>query len=267
MAASSLWPYQRPAGHEVVSTIIRRRSTNPRDIREVALGDLDLSFAKNVLDLGCGFGFMAEALAGRVAPDARFLGVDAWASNGPSFMDKVACNGRTAEFTCMKVGSKLPWPDQSFDLIVCTYALYFFVDAIPEVARVLTPRGLFLAVTHSERHVVGQLPAAGFAEAAAGLLALTRRFSAENGRQTLSEWFGEVTQIDYLNSLRFAAEDKDELFAFLRFKLPVLVPGAKPGDDLPLELTHYAEQTLARAGELIVGKNDAVFRCRSPLCP
>ena len=63
------------------------------------------------------------------------------------------------------------------------------------------------------------------------------------------------------------AEHKDELFAFLRFKLPVLVPGARPGDDLPLELTHYAEQTLARAGELIVGKNDAVFRCRSPLCP
>ena len=250
-----------------MSVIIRRRSTNRRDIREVALGDLDLSFAQDVLDLGCGFGFMAEALAPRVAPHARIVGVDAWESNEAAFREKVAANGRTARFTCMKLESELPWADQSFDLVVCSYSLYFFVDVLPEVARVLRPSGFFLGITHSERHVIGDLPAAGFAEAAAGLLEITRRFSAENGEKLLKHWFAEVTRIDYPNTLRFGADHKEDLFTFLRFKLPVLVPGAQPGDDLPEELARYADDALARAGEVVVEKSDAIFRCRSPVCP
>ena len=267
MLASTLWPYRSPVSHEIVSAIIRRRSTNRADIRAVALGDLDLRSAKDVLDLGCGFGFMADALAQRVAPDARFVGVDTWGSNEAAFMEKVVANGRSAKFERMELESTLPFADQSFDIVVCSYSLYFFVGILPEVARVLKPSGLFLSITHSERHVIGDLPAAGFAEAAAGLLEITRRFSAENGTELLKRWFGEVARIDYHNSLRFRAEHKDDLRTFLRFKLPVLVAGSEPDDDLPAELAAYADQALARNGEVVVGKNDAVFRCRSPLCP
>jgi ubiquinone/menaquinone biosynthesis C-methylase UbiE len=267
MTASTLWPYRSPSSHEIVSAIIQRRSTNRTDIRDVALGDLDLTFAQNILDLGCGFGFMAEALARRVAPDARFVGVDAWDSNEAAFMEKVAANGRTAEFACLDVESTLPFPDQSFEVVVCSYSLYFFVNVLPEVARVLAPHGVFLTITHSERHIIGDLPAAGFAESAAALLEITRRFSAENGAELLQRWFAEVLRIDYHNSLRFRAKHKDDLLTFLRFKLPVLVPGSQPGDDLPAELAAYAEQSLARDGEVVVEKNDAVFRCRSPVCP
>ena len=266
MTSSTLWPYQRPEGHEGVSAIIRRHSANSVDVREAALRGLDLSFAKHVLDLGCGFGFMAQAVAQRVATDATMLGIDAWPSNETAFVKKVTAAGRQAGFRCMQLNSTLPWPDGSFDLIVCSYSLYFFVGVLPEVARVLAPHGVFVALTHSEARGVGDLPAAGFAEAAAGLLSITRRFSAENGQSFLERWFRSVTQIDYYNSLRFMPEDKDDLLAFLKFKLPVLVPGAKPGDDLPASLVRFAEAALSRNGEVVVDKNDAAFQCRSPRC-
>jgi len=249
-----------------VSAIIRRHSTNRTDVREAVLGDLDLSLARNILDLGCGFGFMAEALARRAAPDARLVGVDAWASNEAPFLERVVASGRSASFECRELDSELPWPDGSFDLVVCSYSLYFFVEILPEVTRILAPDGLFLAVTHSERSFVGLLRAAELAEDESTLLALTRKFSAESASEMLDRWFGEVTRIDYHNSLRFQAEDADEFLAYLRFKLPFLVPDSAPGEDLPEPLARLARASLARLGEVVVEKDDAAFRCRSPLC-
>lgn len=265
MSSSSLSSYRCPLIHEAISAIIRRRSTNPQDIREVALAGLDLSLAERILDLGCGFGFMAEVLAKRVGPEATVVGMDAWASNEGLFVKKVTDAGREADFICTKVDSRLPWRDGQFDVVVCCYALYFFVDILPEIARVLSPNGVFVTVTHAEGSVAGQLPAAGFAEAAAALLKLTRRFSAENGLELLRPHFGEIERIDYPNSLRFLPEDADDLFAYLRFKLPLLTPGADQDDVLPDHLTRFVHTALSRLGEVVVEKDDAVFQCRKPL--
>jgi len=266
MAASSPWPFQHPSTHETISTIIQRHSTNSTDVREFVLRDQDLSSAKEILDLGCGFGFMSEALACRAAPDARLVGVDAWGSNEAPFLKKVSSTGRSASFECIQVDSRLPWPDQSFDLVVCSYSLYFFMDVLPEVARVLAPRGLFLALAHSENSFVGLLRAAGIAEDGSELLALSRRFSAENGSDVLNRWFGGVRRVDYDNALRFQAPHLDELLTYLRFKLPFLVPGSEPGDDLPPAMAHRARSSLLGLGEVVVEKSDAAFWCRSPLC-
>ncbi|MGD2111080.1 MAG: class I SAM-dependent methyltransferase [Phycisphaerae bacterium] len=264
MSSSQLWPYASPVNHESVSAIIRRRSTNKTDVREVALQGLDLSKIKRVLDLGCGFGFIEEVLADRVAPDAVFVGVDALKSNEPAFRGKVTRSGHRGGFVCRELDARLPWPTDRFDLVVCCYALYFFVEIIPEVARVLAPDGVFLAITHYEKSIAGQLPAAGFEDAASRLLDLTRRFSAENGRDLLGPHFGEINRIDYENSLQFTADDVEELLRFLRFKLPFLVPDAKPGDDLPDSIARFAQVVMRRTGGLTVEKNDAIFQCRRP---
>lgn len=268
MAASSLWPFRCPSTHETISAIIQRRSTNGTDVRDVALHDLDLSFAKDILDLGCGFGFMAETLARRVAPDARLVGVDAWEANEAPFLEKIAATGRQGRFVCMQLASRLPWPNRSFDLVVCSYSLYYFVDILSEIARILAPHGLFVTLTHTESSMVSLLRSAGLDhDAGSGLLALTGRFSAENGRNLLKRWFGEVAQIDYRNSLRFEADHIDELLTYLRFKLPLLFPDSEPGADLPEVVAGFAEALLSRVGEVVIGKNDATFQCRRPLCP
>jgi ubiquinone/menaquinone biosynthesis C-methylase UbiE len=266
MVLSPLWPFQSPSDHETISAIIRRRSTNDTDVRDTALDGLDLSSAKKILDLGCGFGFMSEAVARRAAPDAHVTGVDVWRANGLPFRDRVTATGRCASFVCSHVGSTLPWPEHSFDLVVCSYSLYFFVEVLPEVARVLAPHGRLLALTHTEGSIVSLLRVAGLPEEGSSLLALARRFSAGNGLDQLSRWFRQVERIDYHNALRFDTGHLEDLLTYLRFKLPLLVPDAQPGDDLPEALARFARDSLADGGQVLVVKDDAVFHCGSPLC-
>ena len=265
--SSSLWPFQSPSDHEAISAIIRRRSSNSADVRQAALDGLDLTAARSILDLGCGFGFMAEALARRAAADARVVGVDLWPENETPFLDRVAATGRRGAFVCAEVGSRFRCPDDRYDLVACCYSLYFFVDALPEVVRVLAPDGLFVAITHSAESFVGLLEAAGPEQDGHELLALARNFSAENGQQILETWFKEVTRIDYPNVLRFGSRHADELLTYLRFKLPFLVTDARPGDDLPDALVRRVFEAMSRRSEVIVEKSDAVFHCRSPVCP
>ena len=265
---SSLWPFQSPATHEAVSAIIREHSTNKTDVREAVLGSLDLSGVETVLDLGCGFGFMAEALAERVAPDAFVLGVDMWPGNEQPFLERVTAAGRRGRFLCAQVGSRFPFPcpDRSYDLVVSSYSLYFFVEALPEVARVLRPDGRFLVVTHSEEGFTGLLSAIGLEDQETPVRELSRKFSAENGRRQLRKRFRKVTRRDYRNYLRFKPEHENEFLAYLRFKLPLLVDGAQQGDELPPALAASAAKALARWGGIVIEKNDAAFCCRGPRC-
>ncbi|MBU0637846.1 MAG: class I SAM-dependent methyltransferase [Planctomycetes bacterium] len=267
MPAKSLRSFRCPSTHETVSTIIRQRSTNRTDVRDAALQGLDLSSARQVLELGCGFGFMAETVARRAAADAQLVGVDAWQSNEQPFLSRVAAAGRQGQFICSRIGASLPCPDRSFDLVVCSYSLYFFVEALPDIARVLAPNGLLVAVTHSEQSFDGLLHAVGVPAAESLLPALLRRFSAENGERLLRRWFDEVGRSDYPNVLRFEPEHLNDLLTYVHFKLPLLRPGWHPGDEMPGRLVETVRRTLALDGSVDVEKDDAVFLCRRPRWP
>lgn len=266
MAEACLSCYRDPSVHEAVSALIRRRSTNRADVRAVALDGLELSHLRSVLDLGCGFGFMTEAVAPRVAVDAQVVGVDVCPENEAGFLARVAAAGRTGRFVCRRVEQTLDWPDRSVDLVLASYSLYFFPRILPEIARVLTPAGLFLAITHTE-HSCHNLPRAiGYEVADWRRLSQIDAFCAENGAAALAGLFDEVERVDYPNTLTFAGGEIDDLLTYLRFKLPVLVPGTAFGEALPEELPQAVQVAVADAGRVVVDKSDAIFRCRKPRC-
>ena len=66
--------------------------------------------------------------------------------------------------------------------------------------------------------------------------------------------------------MRFRADQVEELLTYLRFKLPLLVPGSKVGDDLPDRIKQHVHASMSRQGEVTVNKSDAIFRCWSPSC-
>lgn len=96
---------------------------------------------KAVLDLGCAGGFMAEALDDR---GARVTGIDPASEAIAAARDHAS--GRSIQYD-VGVGEALPYPDGSFDAVVCVDVLEHVQDlerVLAEVSRVLRPGGLFL---------------------------------------------------------------------------------------------------------------------------
>jgi len=264
MGSPYLSPYEDPTEHAHISALIRSHSSNRQDVRGAMLSSLDLHTAEEVLDLGCGFGFWAEELAGRVSPMARFTGIDACDANERGYLRSLEPTGRRARFICADLVSDLPFDDDSFDLVIATYSLYFFVHIIPEVARVLGPGGQFLAVTHSERSFAGLLGAMGLTGEDSPLMGLVREFSAENGEVLLSGSFPTVERVDYLNALSFGEGDRSDFLAYVQFKLPLLNPGPSDDEVWSEALIRRASDSLRRSGRVIVQKDDALFICGGP---
>jgi ubiquinone/menaquinone biosynthesis C-methylase UbiE len=258
------WRYGDPRSHEAVSTLIRRHSTNIRDVRDAILQDVDLSSAVEVLDLGCGFGFMAQAIARLLPTEGRITGIDALRANRVPFEWRVRTEGRRAKFVRMTVDRRLPWRDRSYDLVVSTYSLYFFPQALPEIARVLRPGGRFLTVTHSAESLRNMLRLAGIPEVRAPLLTTVQRFCSENGSEILSRCFATVEPIDYQNSLRFDPEEIDSLLRYLRFKFRCFNEWPESEPELCELESRELRQRLCAMDEIVLEKNDTAFWCSEP---
>jgi SAM-dependent methyltransferase len=92
-----------------------------------------------VLDVACGTGILAREVASRIGPPGRVVGVDA----NPGML---AVARRLAPAVEWHEGTaeSLPFPDESFDAVVCQFGLMFFSDrhqASREMLRVLAPGG------------------------------------------------------------------------------------------------------------------------------
>ncbi len=98
---------------------------------------------KEVLDLGCAGGFMAEALAER---GAHVKGLDPAEQAIAAAKAHAAQQGLAIDYQ-VGVGEQMPYPAESFDIVVCVDVLEHVQDldqVLAEVARVLRPGGLFL---------------------------------------------------------------------------------------------------------------------------
>jgi 2-polyprenyl-6-hydroxyphenyl methylase / 3-demethylubiquinone-9 3-methyltransferase len=98
---------------------------------------------RDVLDLGCAGGFMAEALALR---GANVTGIDPAADAIAAARDHARESGLRIGYD-VGVGEGLPYDSTSFDAVVCVDVLEHVSDlnkVLAEVARTLRPGGMFL---------------------------------------------------------------------------------------------------------------------------
>ena len=101
---------------------------------------------ERVLDLGCGTGIVARQVAPCVGASGKVTGIDV--SPNMLAVAKVAADreGLTIEW---REGNaeQLPFPESSFDLVVCQFALMFVTNkavALAEMRRVVTEDGRVL---------------------------------------------------------------------------------------------------------------------------
>ena len=96
---------------------------------------------RQILDVGCGTGYLLGQLAARAPQASALAGIDP----APAMIE-VATSAATDGRVRFVVGTaeRLPWPDQKFDLVVSTTSFDHWADqraGLAQCARVLAPGG------------------------------------------------------------------------------------------------------------------------------
>ncbi len=115
---------------------------------------------ERVLDVGCGAGQELFPFLEKTA--ARCFGVDVAPEIGLVTREVYRSNPHSERaFFVRSQGEKLPFANESFDVILCRVALPYMNNrqAISEVARILKPNGVFLLKIHAPAFYFGILPA------------------------------------------------------------------------------------------------------------
>ncbi|WP_019930348.1 class I SAM-dependent methyltransferase [Nocardia sp. BMG111209] len=101
----------------------------------------------HVLDIACGPGKLARAMAGRVGPAGTVVGVDA----AREMVDHATSHSRSLPNCRFEYGAaqELSFPDGAFDLVTSTFAMHHIpagqrVPALTGMYRVLRPGGRLL---------------------------------------------------------------------------------------------------------------------------
>jgi ubiquinone/menaquinone biosynthesis C-methylase UbiE len=105
---------------------------------------------EKALDVGCGPGTMAIALAEKVSPGGEVVGIDASSDMIRVAARKAKKAGSAARFEAAAIES-LPFADATFDLATSTFMLHHLPEdviakGLAEVRRVLKPGGRFVIV-------------------------------------------------------------------------------------------------------------------------
>ena len=112
--------------------------------REAVLAALDPLPGERVLDLGCGPGLLAVAIAKRVGPRGTVHGVDVSADMLALAAGREPPEGAAVVELSQQAVTALDLPDDAFDAAVCTQVYEYVEDmpaALAEARRVLRPGG------------------------------------------------------------------------------------------------------------------------------
>ncbi len=263
--------------HLAIAQLIRRFSTNKEDIRKTALKQVDLSNNLNVLELGCAFGAFTEALKDKLHPDATITGIDIIPEYRPFFLEACQRAGYSGFFFSSGIDKIKKYPAQSFDLIICSYALYFFPDMIPEISRILKKNGFFITITHSQAdmremvEIVKKILKQNNSlndQQSLPIEIIFDQFSAENGETLLHSFFNRIQIIDFKNSLIFQTHEIDQFLDYFQFKKSFFLTGTETHKKTIINQLLLELQNTAMKNNLVtMCKDDRIFICSQPFIP
>jgi ubiquinone/menaquinone biosynthesis C-methylase UbiE len=261
--------------HLAIAQLIRRFSTNKEDIRKTALQHVDLSNCSNVLELGCAFGAFTEALKGRLNANASITGIDIIPEYRPFFIDACKRAGYEGVFLSSGIDRIKKFPSGTYDLVICSYALYFFPDMIPEISRILKKDGWFITITHSNADMKEMVCIVKTILIQNNLLAedqslpieiIFDQFSAENGKTLLQPFFSKIHIIDFKNTLVFKHQEIEHFIDYFQFKKSFfLTENEAHHNTIINQLFHELQDTAMKKNFVTMCKDDRIFICSEPL--
>jgi SAM-dependent methyltransferase len=178
---------------------------------------LDLQTAMEVLDVGCGPGWIWRSQAERLPNELRLSLID----SSPGMIKDALANLATVEkieIVSAKVADAidLPLPDETFDAVLLLHVLYHVEDprsALREARRVLRPGGQVFISTNalenmSELHTLGAKALGGEPVDPGAAM-----FSLDDAEQVAGELFDDVRRFDLIDTM--TCTDPDDAVMFL----------------------------------------------------
>jgi len=133
--------------HEAFGEDIGQNSWLTADEQDRFLQWLDLSQGKNLLDVACGAGGPALRIAATTGCSVVGIDVHEQAIRTASSLASQRGLAGRAEFRAVDATAALPFPDASFDAVICIDAINHFPDrsrVVAEWTRLLKPEGRLL---------------------------------------------------------------------------------------------------------------------------
>ncbi|MCF8230289.1 MAG: class I SAM-dependent methyltransferase [Bacteroidales bacterium] len=257
--------------HKEVTGIIIRHLTSKRDVRYEALKTLNLRNSRNILDLGCGFGFFTRALKGKIPAGSRVTGIDRYPEYQQLYLESCEETGIPGNFLGDGVCSIREIPDNTIDLVICSYAMYFFPWIVPDVIKKMKKDGHFVIITHAIPHmqeftdyvrhflrkrnveVSGELP----------YEKLIGFFSSRNAMNFLNPCFHEVIRKKYRSCLLFKVKDFDDFVSYFQFKHRFFIP-EHVNIDMEEKLLKSVRTDMQKGKKFRITKDDMIFICSRP---
>lgn len=261
--------------HQRIGEIILEQSTNPNPLGSIVYNGISFLDKIKVADIGCGYGRCINYLHKIVPKDSEYIGIDPLESNRTTFLNTANSAGFSSKYICGNAERISEFPDNYFDLILCNFSLYFFIDTLPIIVNKLKSDGLFITITHStnslkellkDLQIVLNIDHKSTWDEL-GSEQVLDNFNAENGLELLQPYFYNIEKIEYQNTLEFYDDDIDKLFDLLEFKKTSLVHHNDYADFIKTKefddkLRSTVTKKINKIGKYVLNKDDAIFRCR-----
>jgi SAM-dependent methyltransferase len=209
--------YRDSSNLDARANLHRLYSINPRGWHEWVFDQLNLQPGTAVLECGGGPGWLWRNNLDRIPQKCQITVSDFSEGMVAEAEAALADSGHDFRFQTVNI-EEIPFPDDSFDVVVANHMLYHVPNldvALAEVRRVLKPNGCFFAATNGDAHMkeIKEL-ALEFAPQVTEFEWPRLTFRVGNGRSLLSSAFDQVDLLLYEDSLEVT--EVEPLIAYVR---------------------------------------------------
>lgn len=255
---------------------------NPERLVDQLIRCLALDGREDILDIGCGNGFILGEVASRLRDGGSAIGLDISAAmlklaeqnTARSLVPVTLVEGRAEDLSA--------YADGRFDRVMANFIFHYIDDphlVCSEIGRVMNPAGIGVVTIEARRSMpemydmhLSAMERCGFASEFIERLPRGRRgkMVLDNTLEVLTEHFREVVEHPYVDALTFSSPEP-----FMRFYSAghrYLGAKAMGADEIPSEQFDALHQEVEAAvrdkikesGRFVLNKQNSIFVCKHP---
>ena len=233
---------------------------------EWVVATFELFAGANVLEVGCGPGWLWEQTAASIPDGVHLALIDYSDGMVAEALQRVTSSGRLASVDGLQADAQdLPFADASFDRVVANHMLYHLPDpgrGVAELARVVRDDGIVIAATNGRRHMRELWEIRGNVFDLVAIDQTIDVFGADSGFAVMRDHFDDVQWLQFNDELRcHGPEALADVMAY--------VCSTPPAEDATVEQLAQIEAALVAAfatayGTMTISKDSGCFVCRCP---